>query len=89
MLEQLQITSDLNYAQMIRLLDPQGILHAFGHDDITVTEQADTFTLRRAGQTATLDRPSLTKLFFGPERVSDFAADVFPLPFWQWPLEHV
>jgi ribosomal protein S18 acetylase RimI-like enzyme len=89
MLEKLRITSDLNYTDMIRLLDPQGVLQAYGHGDISLSEYADTFTLRRADQTATLDRLTLTKLFFGPERVSDFAADVFPLPFWQWPLERV
>ena len=51
--------------------------------------QYGEFTLRKGQETATIDRSRLTKLFFGPERVSDFASDVFPLPLWQWPVERV
>jgi hypothetical protein len=26
---------------------------------------------------------------FGPERFGDFGAGVFPVPFYQWPADHV
>ena len=57
--------------------------------DMAVAADGDRFTLTRGEESVTFGRNTLTKLFFGPERVSPFAADAFPLPFWQWPLEHV
>ena len=54
-----------------------------------VREEGERLVLRRGAETAVLSRARLAKLFFGPERVSDFAADLLPLPFWQWPIEFV
>ena len=36
-----------------------------------------------------VDRRQLTKLLFGPERISPLAAEHLPLRFWQWGLEMV
>ncbi len=55
----------------------------------TVTEMDGKFALARGDESATVSRQELAKLLFGPERISDFAGDVLPLLFWEWPLEHV
>jgi hypothetical protein len=89
MLDQLGIPCSMNYSRMMLPLDPQGILMAFGLNDITVHETNGAFTFTSRTQEVTLDRTAMTKLLFGPERVTDFAPETFPLPFWQWPLDSV
>jgi GNAT superfamily N-acetyltransferase len=87
MLDCLRIPFSLDYLGMMYVLDPTGILRAYGHNDLSVAENKGAFTVGD-GQTSTIvSRSQLAKLFFGPERVSDVAPDIFPLPFWQWPLE--
>ena len=78
-----------DYWGMLYVVDPRGILDTFGLDDISVNEQDGNFTLTRGDASISVDRQGLAKLLFGPERTSDFAADVLPLLYWQWPLEHV
>jgi ribosomal protein S18 acetylase RimI-like enzyme len=89
LLDEIRIPHHVGYPALMRLLNPQGVLTAFGHDDITVTQSGDAFTVRRGREEATLGIRALAKLLFGPERVSDFANDILPLPLWQWPLEGV
>lgn len=89
MLEQIGIPHDLDYLGMVYLLDPVGVLKAFGHREIEVSPQEDKFTLVRGNERVTLTRREMTKFFFGPERVTSFAQDLFPLPFWQWSFERV
>ena len=75
---------------MIYLVDLAAILQAYGLANIDVRAVGEEFVLQEAnGSRVQLDRRQLTKLFFGPERVSDFAAELLPLPFWQWGLEKV
>lgn len=87
--DQLGIPCSVNYARMMLPLDAMGILRAFGINDITVHETNGAFTLTSKTQEVTLDRTALAKLLFGPERVTDFAVERFPLPFWQWPIDCV
>ena len=77
MLEWIRIPYNLEYAGMLYLADPARILGAFGLDDIEIQAQGQDFCLTRRNERALLSRGMMTKLFFGPERVSDFAADVF------------
>jgi hypothetical protein len=94
-----RIPYSVEYLGMLYLVDPQAILDAYARADARLAsvqlaqpdnEQAgDRFVLRCGDTTLTLDRRLLTKLFFGPERVSDGTGDLFPLPFWQWSLERV
>ncbi len=88
-LEDLGIPYSTGYVGMILLIDPQEVLKAFGHRDIVVFEEKGRVGLARGDESDTLTRNELVKLFLGPERVSSFAGDVFPLPFYQWVLEHV
>lgn len=89
LLDQLGIPCRVDYLGMLYLIDPRGVLDAFDHKEIALSSRDGTFTVTRGGEEITLTRTELTKLFFGPERVSDFANDVFPLPFWQWQTERV
>lgn len=77
------------YWGMLYVVDPRGILDAFGLDDVDLAEADGLYTLTRGGATVTVDRPRLAKLLFGPERIDEFAADRLPLVFYEWPLEHV
>jgi len=89
LLDRLGIPYSTSYTGMLYVADPRGILDAFGLEEVAVAAEGERFTLTRGKDSVTLDRRALAKLLFGPERVSSFAAEVLPLPFWQWPLEHV
>ena len=88
-LDDLGIPCSHSYAGMMHLLDPRGVLDAFGRDDIAVEDRGDELRFSRRGASCTLPRTLAAKLLFGPERPSGFAADVLPVPFCQWPMEHV
>ena len=89
LLDRLRIPYSIGYAGMLYLLRPGEILAAFGLADVRVREVGEGFALERNRERVLLTRCLATKHFFGPERVCDFAEDIIPLPFWQWPLEHV
>lgn len=89
LLDEIRIPFGAEYVGMIHILDPNGVLDTFGYKAISVTEQGGLHTIRRDNESVTLDQRNLAKLFFGPERVSDMASNIFPLPFWQWQIEHV
>jgi hypothetical protein len=77
------------YLGMMYVVDPRPILDAYGLSAVEVETEGDEFILRYGDERVKLTRNQLAKLFFGPERISNFAADLFPLPFWQWILEKV
>jgi hypothetical protein len=77
------------YHCMFYPIDPAALLAAYGLDDLTVAQVGEEFVLSDGATTVQLHRRHLAKLLFGPERVSDFGGDRFPLPFYQWSLEHV
>lgn len=79
----------LDYQGMMWVPDLPGLLRALGLEEITTEEIDDTVRLSRADQTVELTRREFVKLVFGPERVADFAPDLFPVAFHQWPLDHV
>ena len=88
-LEQQRFPFSLGYLGMMIVLDPRGTLDAFGFGEIAVEQQGEQFVLSRSEEKCVVTQGQLATLFFGPERISDFAEDVFPLPFWQWGIEHV
>ena len=89
LLDTLRIPYALNHLGMMRIVDPQGILQAFGCTDITLSQHGETFDLKSGDQSDTRTRSELAKLYFGPERISNFADHILPFPFWQWGLERV
>lgn len=74
---------------MIHLTDPAGLLGKLGPDDIEVTESDGEFVLKRGGRVESFSRRSLTKLIFGPERISDIVSDRLPLPVFTPLTDHV
>ena len=89
LLRSLSLPCSTGYWGMLYVIDPRGILDAFGLTDIDVTEANGQFTLTRGSESVDVSRQELAKLLFGPERISDFASDVLPVGFWEWPIEHV
>ena len=89
LLDARRIPCALDYAGMLLVVDPAGVLEAFGRTDIAITQSGEAFHLQCGEQTGTFTRCELAKLFFGPERLALFAQHLLPLPFWQWPLERV
>jgi len=89
LLKELRIPPSIGYAGMMFPLDPRGILDAYGLGEITVDGRNDQVILRRGAESFSANTRRLSRLLFGPEKVADFAEDVLPLPFCQWPLEHV
>ena len=89
LLRELGFPCQADYWGMLYIIDPRGILDAFGLTNISVAEEGGRFTLSRGDESVRVSRQELAKLLFGPERISDFAGDGLPLMFWEWPLEHV
>ncbi len=89
LLRELGFPCQADYWGMLYIIDPRGILDAFGLTNISVAEEGGRFTLSRGDESVRVSRQELAKLLFGPERISDFADDGLPLMFWEWPLEHV
>ena len=89
LLKKLKIPHFFGPARMLLVLNPKRILEAFGHTDINVSQKSGFFTLSRGNETDIFSQQQLAKLFFGPERISPFGADLFPLPFCQWTLDCV
>ena len=89
LLDTLSLSANHEYWGMLNVIDPRTILDAFGLESIDLSEADGMFTLSRGRESVTVARQALAKLLFGPERITDFAADQLPLLFWEWPLEHV
>ena len=85
----MRIPFNTNYLGMLYAVDPQGILDAYGHSSVQVKAKGSEFVLRYKESSAQLNQNQITKLFFGPERVTPFADEIFPLPFWQSEMEKV
>jgi len=85
----MSVPCQTGYWGMLHIIDPRGILDAFGLQEIGVAETNGQFRLTRGDESVTVTRQELAKLLFGPERISDFCQDVLPLLFWEWPVEHV
>ena len=89
LLRSIGLPCQTKYLGMLLIVDPKGILEAFGYRDISVRQQNDEYTLEHGGSRVTVTAGQLAKLLFGPERVCDFANEILPLPIWQWALERV
>jgi GNAT superfamily N-acetyltransferase len=89
LLDPMRIPFNTNYLGMLYMMDAQGILDAYGHSSIRVEAKGNEYLLRYKESSVQLNQNQITKLFFGPERVSHFADEIFPLPFWQSEIEKV
>ena len=88
-LDGLRIPRSRTYLGMIRIIDPVGLVEAFGLKGAAVTTEDEFTTVSYRGETATFDACGLAKLLCGPERVSPFCADLLPALFHVWPWDRV
>ena len=84
-----RVSSRRGYIGMILLLDPQGLLESLDIADVRVEPRDGGWRFRQGPRTLDLTEREAVKLIFGPEVYSDFAPDVFPVEFFQWPLDRV
>ena len=89
LLAQAGIPHSLGYMGMIAILDAPGLFEALRLRDVELTPSDRGWLVRHDGHTLELTPQQLVKLVFGPERFSDFAPDLFPIDFFQWPLDRV
>ena len=87
-LEELGIPHQLAYLGMIRIINPAQLMNKIA-PRITVEEKGEVIILDDGGERLERDRRGLVKFLFGPERVTSFADDVLPFPFYQWPADKV
>ncbi len=88
-LDSARLPYSTDYLGMLYVVDPRAILDIYGLSSVRVEETDGEFNITHQGKNIQLNRSQLTKFFFGPERISPYAAGIFPLPFWQWGLEKV
>jgi GNAT superfamily N-acetyltransferase len=83
------IPRTLAYQGMIKILDAPALFAALGIDGVSLRRSEPGWRVTHHDQALDLDERQLVKLVFGPERFGDFGAGVFPVPFYQWPADHV
>ena len=88
-LDRLRIPFHMDYLGMMLLLEPQAVLDGCAADRVTIEQVNGDYLVVEGDQRMTLNRRQLTKLLFGPERMGEVGAGIFPLRFWQWGLEMV
>ena len=84
----LGVPASLTYQGMIKILHAPGLFGALGIDG-DVAQRGDRWHVRAGGATLDLTEGELVKLVFGPERRPDVAPDLFPVDFYQWPMDRV
>lgn len=89
LLDDLGIPKRTDYLGMIRIINIRSLLKKLGLEDIRVEENLDKINLYQEKKKDGFTRRELVKLIFGPERVSNFRKDIFPINFYQWPLDRV
>ena len=87
-LGEFRIPHQLAYLGMIRIINPAQLINKIA-PRITVEEEGDKVILDDEGERLQMDRRGLVKLLFGPERVTSFADDILPFPFYQWPADKI
>jgi hypothetical protein len=86
-LQRLGVPGQLDYLGMIRILNARQLLGKLAPRVVVEREEEDAVTLRDGAEVLTLSRRDLVKLCLGPERITAFASDVLPAPFFQFPLD--
>ena len=81
------VPNTLGYMGLIVLLDAPGLLEALDIRDVELEPRDSGWRVSHRGRSLDLTGHDLVKLVFGPERYPDFAPDVFPIDFYQWPAD--
>jgi len=77
-LDGLGIPRQVGYAGMLRIINLTGLLQKLKLDKIEIEAKEEEAIFL---QGVKFTRREIIKLIFGPERVSDFAKDLFQYPF--------
>jgi hypothetical protein len=82
------VPAALGYAGMgmIKILDTPGLFDALGIS-AEVQQRGDRWLVCMDGHEVELSEGELVKLVFGPERRPDIGTGVFPVEFYQWPMD--
>ncbi len=88
-LNDLEFPKEVYYAGMLRVINAESLLDKFGVPDMFAGEHEDRVRLRWNGREEDFGRRELIKLIFGPEKISDFGSDLFPLGFYWWQSDHM
>ena len=83
------VPNTLGYMGLIVLLDAPGLLEALDIREVELERRDSGWRVSHRGRSLDLTEHELVKLVFGPERYPDFAPDVFPIDFYQWPADRV
>ena len=83
------IPRSLRYRGMILILDAPGLFDALDIRDVSLQRHDGGWRLKHSQSTLDVSERELVKLVFGPERFPGFAPDIFPVDFYQWPLDKV
>jgi len=89
LLDDFRIPKRTNYLGVLRIVNMNSLLKKLGLEDIRVKENLDKISLYQGEKTSQFTKRELVKLIFGPERISNFGKDIFPINFYQWPLDRV
>ncbi len=89
LLDGLAIPKRIDYLGMLKIININSLLKKLGLEDIRVEENSDKINLYRGEKTAQFTIRELVKLIFGPEKISNFGKDIFPINFYQWSLDRV
>ena len=88
-LNDLEFPKEVYYVGMFRVINAESLLDKFGLSDVFVRDDEDKVRLKWNGNEGEFGRRELVKLIFGPEKISDFGSDLFPLGFYWWQPDHM
>src|SRR6266542_191421 len=88
MLRALSVPSSVHYQGMIKILDAPGLFGGL-RIQANAERRGEGWRVELGGDALDLDEGELVKLVFGPERRMDVAGDLFPIDFYQWPMDRV
>lgn len=90
LLRELRLPCEYTWRGMMWIADLGGLLEKLGLcDEIGVERTPSGYRLCRGGGEIELTEREAVKLVFGPEKITDFAEDLFPIEFYHWPLDWV
>ena len=82
------VPNSLSYQGMIKILNAPSLFDALGIE-AKVEPSTGGVQLQVGGSKLELTDGELVKLVFGPERRPDVGTELFPVDFYQWPMERV
>jgi len=84
LLQTLRFPFTRQYLGVFKIIDPVGLFHALGLNDVKVTKVGSNWNLRKDNEERIFSEVDLLKFILGPEKKDDtFLQDIFPLKVFQ------